>query len=399
MNYDLWDNFYNVIKQANLVLYNTPILVTAGKITPVNGDNYMGQAYCMRAFAYFWVIRVWGDAPLVLAPFTDGRSIKEVRKPSEQVLDTIQSDLDKAAVLIPSASIDRFTFTRTAVYAIQAQVNAWRHNWPAVITSADKILNSTTTNPIVNSNYSLVQLYDSVAAKSFFGDILNDIMINTEYSKMFNIGSSKESIFELPFSATDYENNNSLFGLLGDTYPTIKPRPEFMGQYLTNDWRQHINSWSTEKAMKYFNGTFVKTTDVRNIVLLRLAETALLKAEALLFLNDTEPDSLTKVTNTKSAMDIVNLIRYRAGGPTLMTPDSTYLTYGAEQIKDIVLDERKLELAFEGHRYFDLIRTGNVARIMGPINGQTNPLSFVWPIQLDEIRNSNGVLIQNEYYK
>jgi hypothetical protein len=133
--------------------------------------------------------------------------------------------------------------------------------------------------------------------------------------------------------------------------------------------------------------------------LLRLAETVLLKAEALVYLNDTEVDPIKQAANIKAAMELINLIRNRAGGKNMIIPESTYTNLGLEQIKEIVLQERKLELAFEGHRYFDLIRTGNVVKFMEPINGQNNPLSFVWPIHLNEIRNSNGLIIQNEYYK
>jgi len=394
-----WRSFYNVIKQANLVIAHTPDLVTNKKISSANGNDYMGQAYCMRAFAYFWIVRIWGDAPLVLKPYSGGERIVEVRKPQQEVIDTIHADLNRALKLISSTNIERVRFTRTAANAIEAQVFAWQHNWPAVITSTNKILNSTSTTPIVNANYSLVQLYDSVAAKSLTGDYLTNIMLNTGYSKIFNVGLSAESIFELPFSISDNENNNSLFSYLGDNYAQVKPRLEFIDEYEIKDWRQYTNFWGGEKAMKFFNGSFARNIDVRNVILLRLAETVLLKAEALVYLNDTETDSLRKVSNIKAAMELVNLIRFRAGGKDLMIPETTYSTFSIDQIKDIVLQERKLELAFEGHRFFDLIRTGNVVRVMQPINGQNNPLSFVWPIHLDEIRNSNGLIIQNEYYK
>jgi hypothetical protein len=398
-SYASWASFYDIIKQANLVLYHTPKMIESKVITSTKGNNYMGQAYCMRAFAYFWIARIWGDAPLVLTPFTEGEGIEEVRKPQAEVLDTIQADLADAIRLIPSSSFDKFTFTRTAAYAIQAQVYAWQHNWPAVITSTNKILNSTSTVPIVNTNYSLVQLYDSVAAKSLTGDFLNTIMIKTEYSQMFNVGLSKESIFEMPFSIEDNENNNSLYGFLAITAPTLAPRIEFMDEFDSKDWRAYIAFFGNPKAYKFFNGPFIRNQDIRNIILLRLAETVLLKAEALVYLNDTEVDPIKQAANIKAAMELINLIRNRAGGKNMIIPESTYTNLGLEQIKEIVLQERKLELAFEGHRYFDLIRTGNVVKFMEPINGQNNPLSFVWPIHLNEIRNSNGLIIQNEYYK
>jgi hypothetical protein len=400
VSYASWGSFYDIVKQANLVLYHTPKMVESKLISSTNGNIYMGQAYCMRAFAYFWITRIWGDAPIVLTPYTNSDRLVEVRKPQAEVLDTIHSDLAEAIKLIPSTSYDKFRFTRTAAYAIQAQVYAWQHNWPAVITSTNKILNSTSTTPINNANYSLAQLYDSIAAKSLTGDFYTNIMLKTEYSQMFNVGSSKESIFEMPFNIEDNENNNSLYGMVTGTFANIKARMDFIDQFEAKDWRLHINFFGgVQNAVKFFNGKFTKNLDIRNIVLLRLSETVLLKAEALVYLNDTETDPLKQAANIKDAMTLVNIIRNRAGGKDLIIPESTYTTLGLEQIKEIVLQERNLELAFEGHRYFDLIRTGNVAKFMEPINGQNNPTSFVWPIHLDEIRNSNGLIVQNEYYK
>ena len=98
-------------------------------------------------------------------------------------------------------------------------------------------------------------------------------------------------------------------------------------------------------------------------------------------------------------MDLVNAIRTRAGGVNLEIDPIDYEDKTLDELKEIVAQERKLELAFEGHRYFDLVRTGKVFEVMEPINGQNDPRSVVWPIHLDEIRDSNGLIEQNEYYK
>ena len=68
-------------------------------------------------------------------------------------------------------------------------------------------------------------------------------------------------------------------------------------------------------------------------------------------------------------------------------------------MKALIAKERRVELFAEGHRYFDLYRTGKLAEVMGPINGQTNLDSFWWPVNLSEIRRSNGRIEQNVYYK
>lgn len=394
-----WRTFYDIVKQANLVLYHTPILQEAGKVNATNAANLIGQAYCMRAFAYFWIVRIWGDAPLILEPFQDAQDdFNQTRTASADVLASVHSDLENAAKNIPSTSTDRVTFTRTAAYAIQAQVYAWEHNWEQTVAFADLVLKGTSTNPIGNAAYPLAKLYDAslnTASSSF----MTSDLLNTEYVQMFNKGQSKESIFELAYINADGDSNNSLFMYLSDTYPQLKPRTGFSDEYPLYDWRIYSNFYTSPsgKCMKFFIG-YVKNNSERNIIFLRVSETALLKAEALL--NQVpEPDFAEPESKCKAAMDLVNAIRTRAGGVNLEIDPIDYEDKTLDELKEIVAQERKLELAFEGHRYFDLVRTGKVFEVMEPINGQNDPRSVVWPIHLDEIRDSNGLIEQNEYYK
>ena len=56
-----WYNYYRAIKQANVVIKFTPQVLEAGGISTEKANDVMGQAYCLRAFAYFWIIRIWGE--------------------------------------------------------------------------------------------------------------------------------------------------------------------------------------------------------------------------------------------------------------------------------------------------------------------------------------------------
>lgn len=113
----------------------------------------MGQAYCLRAFTYFWIIRIWGDAPLVTAPYLDSNDSFDLPKAAvADIVEQIHSDLENASNMIDKNSTSRTTFTQTAAYAINAHVYAWEHKYEETINMADKVL--------TNTNYTLANLYD-----------------------------------------------------------------------------------------------------------------------------------------------------------------------------------------------------------------------------------------------
>ena len=395
-----WANFYNVIKQANLVLKFAPELLESGVLTETKANLYMGQAYCMRAYTYFWIVRIWGDAPLVLEPYLyETDKATKTRSSVSDVLLQAHKDLTRAKELLLSTNQSRVTFTRTAAYAIDAQIYAWEKNWKECINAANAVLGA---SGITTTTYKLTSLYDASIDASA-ADFTSTTLLDLEYAKMFNEGEASESIFELAYSVDDMNSNNTLFAYLADNYVQIKPRDEISIQFEDGDWRRYVafgsSATTNTRARKFFLGGYVRNQDSRNIVLLRTAETALLKAEALLNLNDTESDEEKIASNVTEAMKLVNAIRNRAGGSDFEITSSVYENQSNEELKQTVAQERLKELIFEGYRYFDLIRTGKVFEVMEPINGQNDERSLVWPIRLTEIQNSNGLIEQNEYYK
>lgn len=399
-----WYNYYRVIKQANVVIKFTPQVLQAGGISTEKADDVMGQAYCLRAFTYFWIIRIWGDAPLVTEPYLDSNdSFDRPKATVAEIMKLIHSDLKNAAKMIDKNSTSRTTFTQTAAYAIDAHAYAWEHKYDETINMADKVL--------ANTSYSLANLYD----KRYTGvtDNAKDkdfkaLVQASEYAQIFNAGHSKESIFELASNIADGDDQKNLTSYLSGSYPILRPRTRF-GQAIDTEgsaWRsaaiQEVAS-GKYKVTKFTIG-FDYTADSRNIVMLRLADIILLKAEAIANQEDTDE-------NRKTAMKLVNQIRNRAGGSDYEIPEEQFLNreeYDQEGIKEIVLNERKYELAYEGHRWFDLIRTGKVfesVKNRGNDIGEDespaielNPKALVWPIHLNELRRSK-LIEQNEYYK
>jgi len=396
-----WYNFYRVIKQANIVLDNIDAIKESKGV-----DNYSslkGQALTMRAFAYFWIVRIWGDAPLVTKAYTSGNLIENLsRSPSSEILAFIKQDLDAAISLLSSTKYERATFSHAAARAIRAQVAAWEGDWATVVASADPVLGGSKislANPVNNSNYKLASLYSTEYDPSS-GDFIMSVVPSLEYVRMFNSSNISESIFELAYIYANNENNDSLFGVLSNTNYPLMPSDAAYNRFLFQDWRYYANFYDQggQKALKHLIG-YVKNSSAHSIVLLRVSETALLKAEALINLNDTETDPEVRKANYEMAMAIINTLRERAGGESLKYDIEAYRTVGQDELKNLVAEERFLELYCEGHRYFDLYRTGKLIEVMEPINGQNNLSSFYWPVNIDEIRRSNGLIEQNEYYK
>ena len=384
-----WLNFYRVIKQANLVLEFTPQLLENNMTTDAKANQLMGEAYCMRALSYFYIIRNWGDAPLIKEPFLSIDDLKNLsRDPVDSILMTIHEDLDKSARLIPADKVSRTEFTQAAAYTIDAHVFAWEHNYNKVIEKADLVLG--------NSEYALATLFDEnldINSSNFVSSVQS-----SAYAQIFNLGKTKESIFELAFSIQDGDNSRRLSSFFSSSWPYLRPHNNYCDSFDPLDWRAIVaNRYNTNgkyTTIKFTIG-FNMVEDARNIVLFRLGDLYLLKAEALANLEDTD-------ANRKEAMILVNNIRKRAGGPSMEIGEEVFLdrtTYPIETFKDFILEERKFELCYEGHRWFDLIRCGKAVEILKErVNIEIEPAALVWPIYIEEIRRSPNIE-QNEYYK
>lgn len=389
MSQSSWAGFYEVIKQANLVLEYTPDLLENNKTTQAKANELMGEAYCLRALSYFYIVRIWGDAPLITKPYLTKDDLNNLsREPIDSILVSIHNDLSESADLIPAGNTSRTRFTRTAANAIDAHVYAWEHKYDKVIEKADLVLG--------NGEYALAQLYD-VNLDSNSPTFVANVQ-SSAFAQIFNVGKNKESIFELAFSLQDGDDSRQLNSYLSSSYPYLRPHVEYASSFNPLDWRSIVanrySSLGSYTAIKFTIG-FNMVEDSRNIVLFRLGDIYLLKAEALANMEDTDQ-------NRKDAMKLVNDIRRRAGGTSLEITEEIYLdrnAYSHQAIKDLILEERKFELCYEGHRWFDLVRCGKAVEILRDRVGiDIDPAALVWPIFIEEIRRSSNIE-QNEYYK
>lgn len=391
--YASWASFYQVIQQANLVIANADEMVAQGLIGSDTAMQLLGEAYAMRAFTYFWIVRVWGEAPLSLEPSVGDKYDSRLKKSSvDEIFAQIVMDIEQAKGLIADSG-SRTHFTLSAVYALQAQVSTWLKDWAGVLQANSHFFEEDGTT-LKASGYSLAALYDSKNSNSD-----NNYISNCEYADIFNVGKSKESIFELSYAIEDNALSNSLFSV----FDSVRPTSEVKTRYTKNksiDWRCAVNFYgNSPKLTKYFIEFTDYNSETRNVVLLRLGEIVLLQAEAYVNLIPQGETAADRDAMKNKAIALLNIIRARAGGDEYLINASDYDSEDVDLLRILVADERYKELFGEGYRYFDLIRTGTLLEVMGPVNGQDDMLSAVWPIHYQELLYSNGAIEQNVFYK
>jgi len=390
-----WTRFYKVIAMSNTILKQvTPLKDEAladAKVDPqVFKNGILGQALFIRAYAYFMLTRIWGDVPLDTISYDNPIDAPQRgRSPKADIMKLIESDCHQAAAMLNWGYQDpgdvAVTATKGSVYALLAHLYLWRATMLDVnsttpnatdVASADTAINALVTNG---------------------GYILTD---TAHYGKMF-IGKSAESIFELNMSEDDKEGTTTGIGLpfLPTKYlATANTTPRFFvpPTYFANNYkfpdranpgfqlqdsgdirsRNNFTALTSTKpiCLKYSNVVYrgVGQTEPylsNNMILFRLSDMLLLKAEINIYQND-----LT------SAITRINDWRKSRGG----SQDSANIL-AASATRDMVMHqyivERGRELFLEGHIFWDLLRTRTYGDFMSWLSVQRFAQEgFYWPV-------------------
>lgn len=358
-----WDNFYTLISRANYAIKYTPQVFGDGESELKK--QLLGQSHALRAVAYFYLVRIWGNVPLVTEPYESvEQNVFVSRNSTEEVLAKVEEDLLFAVENCASSysgARNRVLMTKGAAYAFLTQLYMWQKKYDKAIATAERVLG--------DSQYSLVSMSD-----------WNDIFVK---------GVSTESIFEIGYNEVQTNALRILYALGSDS--DYVPSARFIASIESGDLRKariyDISQAQPRKIWKFFGQGFNDESpdpSSNNIVLTRLADIILLKAEAHAYLNQ-----------PTEALELLNRIRRRAG-ISVMDESSANNLYGS--LAGAVLHERSIELCFEGHRWFDLVRTGTAISTMKPINGLASEANLVWPLhESATLRNMN--IEQNEFYK
>jgi len=313
-----WGAIYSTINSANHIIAKAQS-VEDPAFGQAEKDRVQGEAYFIRALAYFDLARAWGGVPLVL-DYTrspeDGEGIG--RSTLEQTYAQVLTDLELAEGLLADR-VDRNRATRHTVYALRSRLHLYLEEWEEAEEYA--------TRAIEHPGYELVQ----------------------SYSEFIQNKNSAESILELAYDNANRNNHNGYFlpaGLGGRL--EWRPTKEFTDLVRDPDvGGERAVLVADDNGVTYGNLYFRSSTGDDPSYILRLAELYLIRAEAR-----------AQLSLTEDAADDLNAIRARAG-----VADTDAIT--REELLVAIENERRIEFALEGHRWFDLVRTGRAGEVLG----------------------------------
>ncbi len=343
-----WEQSFRCIASANRMIKAIPEVSFVTDEVPLQ-KQYLGEMHFLRALSYFNLVRLFGAVPFCDKITTIEEARKLTRTPAETIYEQIIiSDLEKAMGLLPASytGIDIGRATKWAAAGLLGKVYLTIHEYAM----AEAVL----AQVIASGKYSLLPT---------FADIFNPG--NADHA---------ESLFEVHFekgvtggsSWSFHAHNNNLasfFGIssAGATLPTqsIKVALESEGAARYNATIGKQGSYLYVKK-HYLEHSYQNSSD-DNWPLLRYADILLMYAEAS-----------NEITDAPSAdvIEMVNMIRRRANGVAPTDVSNTTYNLASEEtdtrnaFRDAVWKERRLELAFEGHRWFDLVRTGTYVSVM-----------------------------------
>jgi hypothetical protein len=346
---ELWSAIYKTVNIANNIIDKVP-LINDVTLDQAERNKERGEAFFLRALSYFDLVRLWGNVPIVSGATQTPEDAKDIgNSTSSQIYQFIGRDLDSAETLLP-ALVNRNRANQYTAKALKARLYLYQKNWSKAEEFATQVIND-------SADFKLVKTY----------------------SQFYAAKNATESIFEIDYTIN---NKNSYAGNWFQN-PTTGGKKEFLP---TDDFVALAKDPSiggsrsalvfTAGGITYGNMNFHIATGEDQSYVLRLAEIYLIRAEAR-----------AEQNKLNDGLNDLNVIRNRANVPSIASIDTR------DELIDKIFLERRLELAYESQRWFDLIRREKAQQVLGI----TDVNKLLLPIPRQEIL-INGNLKQNPGY-
>lgn len=359
---DVWEDTYKGIQRTNIVL---------SRIQEVEFEDAAlkeartGEMLFIRALLYFNLVRTFGDVPLIVDEVENPQEyFGQARTPIEDVYAQIISDLQTAESLLPVRNENnRGRVVKTAAQALIGKVYLTRLNYSAARESLLMVVNS--------SSHKLIEV-DRVF--SIDNELNEELIFVVQYASGINSNGEGSDAYRM-FNPTGRQDG----GMAGTKGHGVL-KPDFFALYDDTDSRKGVFVGQLESGLAYNNKIAVPTTVIGDSpsdwVVLRYADVLLMLAEIE-----------NELGNSSDAVSYINEIRNRAN-----LGDYSGSTDKASLFAEIDL-QRRLELVWEGHRWFDLLRQGRAQSVLGITD--TNKLLL--PLPASQIA-ADPALVQNPGY-
>ena len=386
---NFWKAAYKVINRTNTILGR----IDGIEINTELANRYKLECKFIRALMYFNLVRVYGDVPLVLKEISISESYDILREPKENVYNQIIADLKEAQDLpVSYSTAEDGRATQGAAKALLANVYMTLHKYAEAETILAEIINS--------GRYSLLENTPGSLNIDGYKNVFSPVNHN-----------SKEGIFEIQFLKGGYgegsnyannfapENSGTNVVAVGGTGGNNIPEMDIYNAYEEGDLRRDFsmslgyydnrknNEWVESRYVcKFMDVPYQNNDASNNYPVIRYADVILMYAEAL-----------NQNGKTAEACKYLNMTRRRGFGyQTTETSPVDLQTTDKAQFALMVDQERRVELAFENHRWFDLIRTGRAVEVMRSKGFSLNETNLICPIPQKQI-DVNPKLTQNDY--
>ena len=386
---NFWKAAYKVINRTNTVLGR----IDGIEINTELANRHKLECKFIRALMYFNLVRVYGDVPLVLKEISISESYDILREPKENVYNQIIADLKEAQDLpVSYSTAEDGRATQGAAKALLANVYMTLHKYAEAETILAEIINS--------GQYSLLENTPGSLNIDGYKNVFSPVNHN-----------SKEGIFEIQFLKGGYgegsnyannfapENSGTNVVAVGGTGGNNIPEMDIYNAYEEGDLRRDFsmslgyydnrknNEWVESRYVcKFMDVPYQNNDASNNYPVIRYADVILMYAEAL-----------NQNGKTAEACKYLNMTRRRGFGyQTTETSPVDLQTTDKAQFALMVEQERRVELAFENHRWFDLIRTGRAVEVMRSKGFSLNETNLICPIPQKQI-DVNPKLTQNDY--
>lgn len=373
-----WTALYTTINMANLIIKHVPSM---GVSDPVLNFS-MGNAYFVRAFCYFWIARIWGDAPLCLEGYeSTSQDLFPVRSPKAQVYAQVESDIIEAEKYVGSTT-DKYLASKDALAMLKTEYALWMY-----------------------TNQNAGDGYLTMSAASMANITLSTTKLEDDFSKVFstNNKAGKEVIFALHQQNGESVGGYATWLIYGSTQvaPAYRnnPVPVNSNQWFlyNDDFVEFLKSDSRDKriAVSYQEGNYGadgglirwanKFTGSAPDGTVILDDDFLFYRYAQAYLFDAEIKYYQK--NYSGALAQINVIAKRA-----YNVDNYYTDASASAVRQALIDENLKEFTCEGNIWWTLLRLNAIYDFNPTLNELKNKTNILlWPITQSSMNKNNNL--------